>query len=43
MAVKSGKLVIVGAGKVGDAVLNAVLRMNIMAQSLFLWDFGFLS
>ncbi len=30
MAVKSGKLVIVGAGKVGDAVLNAVLRMNII-------------
>ena len=30
MAVNYGKLVIIGAGKVGDAVLNSVLRMNII-------------
>ena len=30
MSVSYGKLVIVGAGKVGSAVLNSVLRMNII-------------
>ena len=28
MEVTYGKLVIIGAGKVGDAVLNSALRMN---------------
>ena len=30
MSISKGKLVIVGAGKVGDAVLNSVLQMNLL-------------
>ncbi|MDY6335250.1 MAG: saccharopine dehydrogenase NADP-binding domain-containing protein, partial [Lachnospiraceae bacterium] len=30
MAISYGKLAIIGAGKVGSAVLNSVLRMNII-------------
>ena len=32
MSVKSGKLVIVGAGKVGNAVLDSVLRLSIIDE-----------
>ena len=32
MAISYGKMVIIGAGKVGSAILNSVLRMNILDE-----------